>query len=62
MSGTPTTTTTTRSHSTAKIRVTELNKHGLKIRSFVVTVKTNRASTVKLTWSANVKVVAAKLA
>ena len=49
------------SHRTAKIRVTELNKHGLAIRSFVVTVKTNRAATVHVPWSANVKVVASKL-
>ncbi len=49
------------SHKTAKIRVTELNKRGQKIRSFVVTVRANRSARVLVPWGASVKTVAAKL-
>jgi hypothetical protein len=49
------------SHATAKVRITELNKRGQKIRSFVKTIKTNGAARVQLPWSAGVKTVAAKL-
>ena len=49
------------SHKTAKVRVTELNKHGKKIRSFVVTGKTNRSVRVLVPYGASVKTVAASL-